>query len=208
MASGYYAPWGDLVAAQGHHGLIAGCSFAKGLLKAFLTPVRLLPIPGAFRDYVDDMTVLVTAPSPQRAALDLHTSLTSVKAALRADNMLLNDSKEQVYGATVATRRAWQDLTGTPAVAVAKDLGVYHFAHGQKHPAFQAAAARLRGVAQRIGGLPIPRARKGLIASAIFYGKLLYGKEVHALTQICERIDVLETQDVANQLNTGKIPEK
>ena len=107
--------------AQGRHGLIAGCSFAKDLLEAFLTPVRLLPMAGAFRDYVDDMTILVTAPTPQRAALDLYSSLTSVKAAPRADNMVLNDAKEQVYGATVATRRAWEDLTGTPAVAVAKD---------------------------------------------------------------------------------------
>ena len=139
---------------------------------------------GTFRDYVDDMTILVSGPTPQRAALDLHESLTSVKAALRADNMLLNDSKEQVYGPTAATCRAWEDLTGTPAVAVAKDLGVYHYGHGQSHPTFQAVAQRLRGVAHRIGGLPILRGRKGLIASAIFHGKLLYGQDVHAITQM------------------------
>ena len=156
MASGCCAPMAVSFPAQGHHGLIAGCSFAKDLLKAFLTPVRLLPIPGAFRDYVDGMTILVSAPSPQRAALDLHTSLTSAKAALRANNMLLNDSKEQVYGATVATRRAWQDLTGTPAVAVAKDLGVYHFAHGQSTPRSRPSLLDSAGLRSALGGAPYP----------------------------------------------------
>ena len=169
--------------AHGQHGLIAGCSFAKDVLKAFLRPTATRPISGKFRDYVDDMNVLAIAPTPQRAAIALSDSLTRVKQSLAADNMILNDSKEQVYGSTVHTRRAWQSHTGHEAVAVARDLGVWHFGHGQKHPVFSSVVQALRPVALRIGSLPIPRNRKALIASAIFYGKLLYGQETHALTQ-------------------------
>ena len=77
--------------ATGYHGLIAGCSFAKDLLKAFLTTTALLDVPATFRDYVDDMTLLAHGASPQQAALHLHRALATVKQQLRQDNMSLND---------------------------------------------------------------------------------------------------------------------
>ena len=112
--------------ATGHHGLIAGCSFAKDLLKAFLATTALLDVPATFRDYVDDMTLLAHGASPQQAAVKLQHALTMVKHQLRQDNMSLNDEKEQIYGPTVAVRHAWHVLTGTPAVSTAKDLGIHH----------------------------------------------------------------------------------
>lgn len=42
---------------SGHRGLIAGCAFAKGILKAFLqTPLQRCPSRRP-RDYVDDITL-------------------------------------------------------------------------------------------------------------------------------------------------------
>ena len=58
-------------------------------------PTARLGIPDIVRDYVDDMTVLVSAPTAPEAAARLQESLDTVKGALRQDNMILNDSKEQ-----------------------------------------------------------------------------------------------------------------
>ena len=52
-------------AASGRHGLIAGCSFAKDILKAFLKPVSALGKVTTFRDYVDDMVVTAVGSNPE-----------------------------------------------------------------------------------------------------------------------------------------------
>ena len=48
--------------------------------------------------------------------------------------MVLNDAKEQIFGATADSRRAWSNATGRSAEAQVKDLGVYHYGHGYAHP--------------------------------------------------------------------------
>ena len=62
-------------AASGRHGLIAGCSFAKDILKAFLKPISALGRFTTFRDYVDDMVVTAVGANPEQAANKLLTDL-------------------------------------------------------------------------------------------------------------------------------------
>ena len=52
----------------GYRRLIAGCSFAKYILKAFLRTTAALPISAAFRVCVDDMTLLAAGTMPQDCA--------------------------------------------------------------------------------------------------------------------------------------------
>ena len=54
--------------AKGRHGLIAGYSFAKDLLKAFLKPIAAIGQYTVFRDYVDDMVVTATGRTAEEAA--------------------------------------------------------------------------------------------------------------------------------------------
>ena len=48
--------------------------------------------------------------------------------------MVLNDGKQQIYGPTVADRRAWHDRTCQAAVGQVKDLGIWHYGYGYTHP--------------------------------------------------------------------------
>ena len=53
---------------KGNHGLIAGCSYAKDILKAFLIPTAGRANNTTFRDYVDDMTIIAVAKTPEEVA--------------------------------------------------------------------------------------------------------------------------------------------
>ena len=166
----------------GHRGLIAVCSFAKDYLKSFLGPIAKHATNTTFRDYVDDMVLIAQGRNPGQAAAKLEHDLAQVKNALAEDNMVLNDAKQQIYGPTAADRKAWQDLTGQAAIAQVKDLGVWHYGYGYKHPLLDSKLQELRATATRIGGIPIPRERKATMAAAIVYGRCLYGQEAHFIT--------------------------
>ena len=166
----------------GHHGLIAGCSFAKDYLKSFLGPIAKHATSTNFRDYVDDMVLIAKGDNPGQAAAKLEQDLIQIKNALAADNMVLNDAKQQIYGPTAADRKAWQELTGQAAIGQVKDLGVWHYGYGYKHPLLDSKLQELRTTASRIGNIPIPRERKATMAAAIVYGRCLYGQEAHFLT--------------------------
>ena len=56
----------------GNHGLIAGCAFAKDVLKAFLKEAAEVAKPLCFRDYVDDMTLMTVGSTGGLAAKSLH----------------------------------------------------------------------------------------------------------------------------------------
>ena len=129
------------------------------------------------------MTRLAHGASPHHAAISLHRALATVKQQLRQDNMSLNDDKEQIYGPTVAVRHAWFALTGTPAEGTAKDLGIHHYGYGHKHPVLDDKIAQFQPTAQRLAIIPTTRQRRAGMASAILYGKCLYGQESHYLTQ-------------------------
>ena len=116
-------------ATAGHNCLIAGCSFAKDLLKAFLRTAAALPMHATFRDCVDDMTLPTTAAAPEEAAERLQDALDTVKAQVIQDNMCLNDDKQQIYGAAQAVRDAWDERNPAPAVDIAKDLGIHHYGY-------------------------------------------------------------------------------
>lgn len=49
---------------RGHHVVIAGCSFARDMIEAFLLPVARLPFRREYRGYVDYITVRVEAGDP------------------------------------------------------------------------------------------------------------------------------------------------
>ena len=66
-------------AARGRHGLIAGCSFAKDILKAFLRPTAALARVTVFRDYVDDMVITSTGKNPDQAVNKLLSDLKELR---------------------------------------------------------------------------------------------------------------------------------
>lgn len=88
------------------------------------------------------------------------------KCALHNDNTHLNEAKEQVYGATLAGRRAWE-AQGRVAVEVARNLGVFHRSR-RAHPTLLATMQAQRSVATRLGCLGGPRQRRGAMAVAAF----------------------------------------
>lgn len=110
---------------RGLHGLIAGCSFAKDVLEAFLLPVARIPINGQFRDCIDDIMVKVEADTPGEAASALRADLELIKRALRDDNMRPGGAKELVYGPTLPDRRAWE-AGGGKVVDAARYSGAFH----------------------------------------------------------------------------------
>ena len=97
--------------------------------------------------------------------------------------MILNDAKEQILGATAASRRAWLSATGRHAEAQVKDLGVYHYGHGYAHPVMDKKLKELQLTAERIGAIPTDRTKKASMATAVVYGKCSYGQEAHYITQ-------------------------
>jgi hypothetical protein len=119
---------------SGHHGLIAGCAYAKDILKAFLGDAAKAAEPLQFRDYVDDMTLLAVGRTGTLAAKSLQRGLDRVKLVLRKDNMMLNDDKEQVFAQFKETRDAWELAGGCQTVDAARDLGVFHVGAGHRHP--------------------------------------------------------------------------
>ena len=169
--------------ARGRHGLIAGCSFAKDILKAFLIPTAALARVTLFRDYVDDMVITSTGKQPDQAVNKLIADLKQIKKGLREDNMLLNDAKEQIFGPTADIRKAWSNATGRKAEGQVKDLGVFHYGHGYAHPVMDQKLKELRLTAERIGAIPTDRNKKANIAAAVIFGKCFYGQEVHYITQ-------------------------
>ena len=139
---------------SGNHGLVAGCAYAKDVLKAFLTVAASVAAPLFCRDDVDDMTLMTVGSTGTLASKSMHRGLCRVKHVLRKDNMLLNDRKEQVFAQFRSTRHAWEDTGGCPTVDAARDLGVYHVGAGHGHPVLTEAAAGQRKVAAGIGMIP------------------------------------------------------
>ena len=158
---------------HGHHGLIAGCSFAKDLLKAFLSIVHTLDLPAHFRDYVDDMILYVAGATPEQAVEQLQEALRLLKQQLVADNMQLNDDKQQIFNAQNATRDAWDSCNAAPAVATAKDLGVHHYGYLHQHPVLNSKLAQFAATAKKISFIPTSRQRRASLAAAIVYGRCL-----------------------------------
>ena len=169
--------------ARGRHGLIAGCSFAKDILKAFLVPISALARGTTFRDYVDDMVITSTGKQADQAVNKLIKDLRQIKKALREDNMQLNEAKEQIFGPTACIRKAWKSATGREADNQVKDLGVFHYGHGYRHPVMDQKLRELKLTAERIGAIPTDKNKKASMAAAVLYGKCFYGQEVHYITQ-------------------------
>ena len=167
----------------GHHGLIAGCSFAKDLLKAFLHTTATLPMQVTFRDYVDDMTPLATGAAPEEAAVHLQQSLGTVEKQLVHDNMCLNDDTQQIYGNTQAVRLAWDARNPVPAAHAAKGLGIHHYAYLHRRPVLDTKLAQFPTTVKRVSYVPATRGRRASLAGAIIYGRCIYGHENHYVTQ-------------------------
>ena len=139
-----------------------------------LRPTAAFARSTSWRDYVDDMVITDLGENLAQAVNKLLADLNEIKKGLRADNMLLNDAKEQIFGPTAATRKAWTAATGRSAEAQVKDLGVYHYGHGYAHPVMDQKIKELRLTAERIGAIPTERHKKANIAAAVIFGKCLY----------------------------------
>lgn len=156
---------------RGHHGLIAGCSFAKDVLKTFLLPIANAPRLGKCLAYVDDITLSVEAHTLGEAAAALRSDLEEVECALRSENIHLNDAKEQVHGATLADRRAWE-AQGSATVEVARGRRVSHRSR-RTHPTLAATMRAQRSGATRLGCHDRARQHRVAMAVAAFCGKAL-----------------------------------
>ncbi len=124
-------------AAVGHCGLPAGCAYAKDVLEGFLRPMAGHCTQCVFRGHVDDATLQAVHATARGAAACLGHDLCQVKQALRDDNMVLNDAKEQILGPTAAVRQAWADLWPDyqgNVVRQAKDLGACQRRLGVRNP--------------------------------------------------------------------------
>lgn len=156
---------------RGHHGLIAGCSFASD--------VPNTPRLGQLRDYVDDITWKVEAHTLGEAAGALRADAVESKSALRTDNMHLNDFREQVYGVTQADRCAWLAL-GRIGIEVARDLFFHRGRH--THATLVSTMEAQRTVVARLGSFAGPRQRRGAMAVVVFCGKTRYGCKTQWVT--------------------------
>lgn len=92
---------------RGKRGLGAICAFAQDILKAFIRPLKQECPGGRPRDYVDDVTLQVQGDTAESCATQMHEQLDKQKDALRTDNMVLNDGKQQVLGLTKGVCEAW-----------------------------------------------------------------------------------------------------
>ena len=54
-----------------------------------------------------------------------------------------------------------------------KDLGIWHYGYGYKHPLLDEHLHVLRATAMRMGTIPIPKEKKATMAGAILYGRCL-----------------------------------
>lgn len=133
----------------GNHGLLAGCAFAKDILKASLALVKKACEGERPKREVDDTTLYVYADTADECADRMGAQMERLKEALIRGNMVLNDGNQQVLGVTVEVRCVWERL-GTMATGVAKDRGVSHFGYGTKHPGLAAKLAAMCQTAKHI----------------------------------------------------------
>ena len=76
-------------------GIIAGCAFAKDVLKAILEPIKEV-MQAECRDYVDDITIIARGYDHSYTITFFHEQLATAKNWLTQNNMVLNE-KEQIY---------------------------------------------------------------------------------------------------------------
>ena len=111
---------------QGNLGLMAGCSFARDFLKAFLTPLTGGELKDQIRDYVDDVVVIQLGTGTTDTARGLKKGVTEVKLWMEANGLRLNETKEQVLGTSAALTRSriQAGFPGASVKSVVTDLGV------------------------------------------------------------------------------------
>ena len=115
--------------AEGHagvasSGLLAGCAFAKDILKGFLAP--LIKGKPSRRDYVDDIVITARGKDPQTTVKNFVDDLETTKGWLKDNNMNLNDTTEQLFISHEQLRKAWKETRPGcqgKETKQAKDLG-------------------------------------------------------------------------------------
>lgn len=80
------------------------------------------------------MTLRATGATPQEATNHLMHFSAAAKTQPTADNICLDDDRQQIYGGTRQVRDARVTLSATPAVNTAKDSGVHHDGYLQRQP--------------------------------------------------------------------------
>lgn len=107
----------------------------------------------------------------------MHARLERTKSALRRDNMLLKDGKQQVSGLTKEVRGAWRHY-GEITLA-ANDPGVYHYGYNDKRPGM----GKGLQTTSRTKVTDDTQQLRGAMMASVVYGRCLYGSECHYITK-------------------------
>lgn len=101
---------------------MAGCAFAKDMLKALLAQAKRQCPPGRPQDYVDDTTLQVDAKEPGECAQQVKEAVEALKEAFEAT------------GASPYKSSAHSIGVHDGGVTIAKDLAVSHYGYGGRLP--------------------------------------------------------------------------
>ena len=69
---------------------VAGCAFAKDVLKAFLEPIKTV-MTAECRDYVDDITIIARGFKAEKVIPQFYEQLQQAKNWLTQNNMILKE---------------------------------------------------------------------------------------------------------------------
>lgn len=98
-----------------NHGLVAGCAFAKDVLKASIATVKKECPEGRPRDYADDITLGVKGDTTTGCAARMHDQLEKLRnCALPKDHMALIDGKQPALGLRKEVRGRHGHSMGRP----------------------------------------------------------------------------------------------
>ena len=126
-------------AGKFHQGIIAGCSWAKDILKVLIADIKssCADLGITLRDYVDDMMLRETSHDIQTLIHCAYTGLQYAKQLIRAAGLKDNEAKEQILitnkKVSDAFKAAYPDAAGK-VVQTAKDLGVCQRRHTHCNP--------------------------------------------------------------------------
>ena len=93
-------------------GIIAGCAFAKDVLKAFLEAIKEV-MQAECRDYVDDITIIARGHDHRYTIPFFHEQLTAAKKLLTQSNMVLNEKKNRSTHTTLSSNKNGKPDTQT-----------------------------------------------------------------------------------------------
>ena len=163
---------------EGNSGLLAGCSSARDVLKAFLLDITILDSIQV-RDYVDDLVVVYEEVDAALCADGLYKKTREIKNWLQANNMVVNEQKEQVWGhsAEMARRLTQAGFREDTVHKQVKDLGVCLRRH-KKDLVLPGRLTQAEGIGKHIAAAGMTKGIRATQVKAMIFSGGLYGTEV------------------------------